>query len=813
MTDASATGRTPADARIARLVQLYDTLSRCSDAIQRCRTREELAQRVCEIVVERAGFLRAWSGFLDDGQRNLMPVASAGEGATAEWVRNLHVTVDPDLATSHGPTGTAIREGEAQWWQNVGEDPRTALWRDTAIQAGVTAVAALPLRCHGRVVGSLTLCAGGVSAQFDEESRALIGRVAEQVGSALEAYEREEARSAVERNLKEARDAYVDLLATTQDGFLLVDTGGRILDVNARYSQMSGYTRDELLTMCVADLEAVDPPSTTAARIQALTREGYGRFEGVHRRKDGSVWSIEGTTTYRNINGGQFQTFLRDITEQQRTTAERRLQSAALNAAVDGIIITDVSGTILWVNASFIRLTGYDRGDLLGHSIEDFRPPTHSEAFLNELWSTILGGNAWSGEILSSRKDGTVFTSSVSITPVMDAAGQCSHFVGVLRDVSDAKRLQAQFLHSQKMEVVGRLAGSIAHDFNNLLGVINGTAELARLELDQGSPLRADLELIRHTGDKAAILTRRLLAFSRRQVVDPQTLDLNDFVRDSHRVLQRLVGELVTIDVQPHATRATVVGDAGQLEQVLLNLVVNGRDAMPEGGRITIETRDGDDDVLLVVTDTGAGIDPAIRNHIFEPFFTTKDASKGTGLGLPTVLYIVEDAGGGIDVESEVGHGTAFTIRWPRAAGAPATTVATATPALATILVVEDDEPFLDVAARMLRRGGYEVLTARSVEEAEPLLADRGDDIRLVLADVILPGTSGLQLAERAQQAHPALNVLFMSGYPDTGLGAVTLKAIERRLIRKPFSSGQLLSMVRQSLGQSGARQGLSDRP
>jgi len=495
---------------------------------------------------------------------------------------------------------------------------------------------------------------------------------------------------------------------------------------------------------------------------------------------------------------------------QRETEAHLRLQSAALNATVDAIVIADQEGRILWINAALAAMVKFHQSDLLGRSVALLQPLV-ADRPVADLWAALRSGQSWVGEVTIARRDGSTLTASAAMTPVHDTAEAPRHFVAVLRDVTDAKRLQQEHLAAQKMEVVGRMAGTVAHDFNNLLGVINGTADLATEGLPAGDPLRADLKAIQQAGERAAVLTRQLLAFSRKQVADPQTLDMNAVLRGLQPLLQRVVGETIAIELSLGATSPHVRLDPGQFEQVIMNLVVNAKDAMPAGGRVCLETQDTATGVALVVRDTGSGIPPDVLPHIFEPFFTTKDSSKGTGLGLSTVVGIADSTGGRVEVASRVGEGSTFTVTWPSATRGAAPTDESGTPSrdrTVTVLVVEDDAALLGLISRMLKGAGYHVLTASSAEAAEQALGARPGRVDLLLTDVVMPGASGLELVERVQDMRPEMAVLYMSGYPDDELGAVTLAALEDRLIRKPFSTGRLLTAVREALAAPSTPQG-----
>jgi len=516
---------------------------------------------------------------------------------------------------------------------------------------------------------------------------------------------------------------------------------------------------------------------------------------------------------------------LRDASDRRArraTEAELRLLSAALNAAADAVVITDRKGMIAWVNPAFTAIAGYSTEEALGRKPGDLvKSGVHPPEFYKDLWHTILAGHVWRGEITNRRKGRQLYPEAQTITPVKDARGEVTHFVAIKRDLTVEKQLQAQFLQAQKMETVGQLAGGIAHDFNNLITAINGTADLASLGLREGDPLRTDFERIRKTGERAASLTRQLLAFSRKQFMAPEVLDLNAVVTDMQDMLQRLLGEDIELMVMPAQSGGSVLVDRGQVEQLVMNLAVNARDAMPDGGALTIETDDVELDdsyaathpsvnpgphVMLAVSDTGVGMGEAIRSRIFEPFFTTKGPGKGTGLGLAMVYGIVKQSGGSIWVYSEPGKGTTFKIYLPRVEGVqpprepPPRPTPTAVTGTETILVVEDEEFLRELAARMLQMAGYTVLTASDGEEALQLLGRYDSPVHLVLTDVVMPGISGRELATRLATSHASVKVLYTSGYTDDVILRHGLLDRTTHFLSKPYSMDDLTRKVREAL-------------
>ncbi|MEW5958326.1 MAG: PAS domain S-box protein, partial [Chloroflexota bacterium] len=465
--------------------------------------------------------------------------------------------------------------------------------------------------------------------------------------------------------------------------------------------------------------------------------------------------------------------------------------SAAVEQAAEIIMMTNTDGTIIYVNPAFERVSGYSRAEVIGRNPRLLKSGQHDQAFYQNLWATISAGQVWRGRIVNKRKNGGLYTGEATITPVHDAGGTIVNFVAVIRDVTHELRLEEQFRQAQKMEAVGRLAGGVAHDFNNLLTVINGYSEiLLNRKLEAGDPLRRDIEQIRQAGERAIRLTGQLLAFSRKQIMQVEVLDLNSIVVEMDRLLGRMIGEDINIETHLHPGLGRVKADRGQLEQVMMNLAVNARDAMPNGGALIFETANVVLDqayarqrlevepgsyVLLAVSDTGTGMDRQTLNHIFEPFFTTKTQGKGTGLGLATVHGIVKQSGGHIEVYSEVGHGTTFKIYLPRLEEEaeplePALVRAESLRGSETVLVVEDEVWVRELVGFILRDFGYTVLEATHGAEALQLCAERPEPIHLLLTDVVMPDMSGRELARQLKLSRPPLKVLYMSGYTDDAI-------------------------------------------
>ena len=515
--------------------------------------------------------------------------------------------------------------------------------------------------------------------------------------------------------------------------------------------------------------------------------------------------------------------------ETQRELAERKLAQEALRKSEekyrtlfedsrDAIVITDERGKLFDMNQSALDLFGYSRAELMEMSIGEL----YSDLFRDGRVQEEIEQEGYVRDIVSKviRKNGTEMHSELTMSARKHGDGNVIGYQGIIRDVTERRRLEEQLFQSQKIEAIGRLAGGVAHDFNNLLTTIIGHSDIILMDLEENDRLRGDLEGIRRASDRAASLTRQLLAFSRRQVLQPKVLDLNRVIADTEKMLRRLIGEDVELStiLGPDIRRVKV--DPGQMEQVIMNLAVNARDAMPQGGNLTIETANVDLDevyaqkrrvvragryVMLAVSDTGVGMDMETQSQIFDPFFTTKGLGQGTGLGLSTVYGIIKQSGGYIWVYSEPGQGTTFKVYLPRVEADADSVQKEHAPkemlhGSETVLVVEDDEAVLKLAGRILRRHGYSVLEAQNAEEALSISSQHEGLIHLIVTDVVMPGMSGRELAGRLRSIEPETKVLFMSGYTDHAIVHQGVLDKDVTFFQKPFTSDTLVRKVREVL-------------
>jgi two-component system, cell cycle sensor histidine kinase and response regulator CckA len=489
---------------------------------------------------------------------------------------------------------------------------------------------------------------------------------------------------------------------------------------------------------------------------------------------------------------------------------------AAVEQSAEAIVITDTVPDITYVNPAFERVSGYSQPELIGYNPRIVKSDQHGPEFWQDLWATLLRGETWHGRFVNRSKDGSLYEADSVITPVRDRAGTIVSYVGVQHDTTRERALERHLAESGRLEAIGQVAGGIAHDFNNLLTVISGHAQLLSAGTGLDSEARDDVGQILRASGSAAILVSQLLAFARRQVLQPAVVDLAPMVAQLRPMLEGLLGPSITLRMETTASAGTVFADAGQLEQVIINLAVNARDAMPAGGTFTMTLSELEIDratdapapikpgryALLVAADTGSGMDEATRSRVFEPFFTTKGPGRGTGLGLATAYGIVNQSGGHLSVESEPGCGSTFTVYLPHHGGPrldpPARQSPTVSRGTETILLVEDQEPVRAVISRTLSGLGYTVQVAANADEALHMAA--GAAPSLLITDVHLPGLDGPGLAAQVTAAHPGVAVLFVSGSAGETMVDAGVLGEDAAFLAKPFTSDDLGRKVRELL-------------
>ncbi|MGA2359091.1 MAG: PAS domain S-box protein [Terriglobales bacterium] len=638
-----------------------------------------------------------------------------------------------------------------------------------------------------------------------------------------------------------------DFLETLPDAVVAVDRDGTIIQVNSQAQELFGYLRDELIGQKV---EVLVPESYRRQHhhhrqnfaAAPKTRRMGADLDLYGRRRNGSEFPVEISLSPVSTENGTFVlSAIRDISDRKRIAEELRRANEELHrrtaeqlgeyrsrlasiidSSDDAIIGKDLDGIITSWNKGAERIYGYTPEEAVGKHISFLVPSERPDEIPGILRKIAQGETIQHYESARVTKDGRRLDVSISVSPLRDAKGDIVGASAIARDITAQKRAESQLRQSQKMEAIGRLAGGVAHDFNNVLAIVNACTEFLRDRIDPEAGPAHYIENIKNATERGALLTRQLLAFSRTPEIQPRVLDLNERLKDIGKLLRPLMGDDVEILIVSKSPAAVVEADPGQLDQVVVNLAVNARDAMPNGGKFILETRATRFDeafaeqhqnmaagkyVVLAVSDTGNGMDEATVSRIFEPFFTTKEVGKGTGLGLATVYGIVKQSAGHILVYSELGHGTTFKIYLPCAdhkigiESKPELEIVAPKRQGTTILLVEDDEIMRSLTRQVLQEHGYTVFDADDGKSALEWVESHPGQIDLLLTDVVMRRMSGPELVERLSASHPNLQVIYMSGY--TGELIAEREVLKRgvTLLEKPFTRTALLNTIHTTLG------------
>jgi two-component system cell cycle sensor histidine kinase/response regulator CckA len=641
------------------------------------------------------------------------------------------------------------------------------------------------------------------------------------------------AAARLQEQIRRAKKEWEHTFDTVSDPMLITDAQFRIKRANRAATRVLGLEFSQLIGQpCYQVVHGRDEPIPECP-FQCMLVSGKEERHDIEVPRLGKVFDATATPLHNSgVAVLGCVEVLRDITE--RKHAEEALQrvnemlQALIRASPVPIVAVDPEGIVFLWNPAAEQVFGWTAEEAVG----ELNPliPADTSDELRALRERVLAGEAFTGvELRRQRKDGRFVDVSFSAALVRDADGKIMWIMEVLEDITERKRLEEQLRQSQKMEAIGKLAGGVAHDFNNLLTAITGYSELVLSRLREGDRVRKHVLEIKKAGERAASLTRQLLAFSRRQVLVPQVLDLNSVVSNMQKMLRRMIAEDIDLETIPAPDLGCVRADPGQLEQVIMNLAVNARDAMPEGGKLTIETANVELDesyvqshidvvpgryVVLAVADTGCGMDVETLSHIFEPFYTTKEEGKGTGLGLATVYGIVKQSAGHIAVSSEPGRGTTFKIYLPHIESAFEPTVAGRAASelpqgTETVLLVEDDVIVRDLVHEVLQSSGYTVLEASKASEALAIGKDYAPrPIHLMLTDVVMPEMDGPQLAERLARLFPQMKVLYMSGYGEATAGYPRKLRPDVPYLQKPFAPETLARKVLEVLNSAPVERG-----
>jgi PAS domain S-box-containing protein len=626
-------------------------------------------------------------------------------------------------------------------------------------------------------------------------------------------------RRHVEDALRRSEAYYRVLTTAAQDHIFVINEDDRVEYVNQAAADQLRTTPERVVGRRRSEIFPPGVAERQSANLRKVLDEGKPLYaEGRTMYLDREVWLSTWLAPIPD-DSGKVTAVLglsRDMTARKRAEDELRAAEQRLRVVMANLPVvlwaTNREGVATFCAGQALQALGITPSDVVGRPLTD----------LGVAPFTSLGEHirrALAGESFNSQVDVQDLTFEASSVPLRDDKHNITGTTGVIVDITERRRLEAELMNAQKMEAIGRLAGGIAHDFNNNLTAIIGYVDMILKQIGDDKPISGDLNEVLRAAERSAGLVRRLLAFGRRQIIQPRELNLNAIVEGLKPMLERLIGEAIQVVVTLDPALRSIVGDASQVEQVVMNLSLNARDAMPSGGTLTIVTRNATDEdhlpvgpagphVLLTIRDTGTGMDAGTREHLFEPFFTTKPVGAGTGLGLSTVYGIVKQLGGFITVDTEVGKGSTFRIFLPASGSSPEVAHTTAKPGPAvvgreTILLVEDEESVRRFAKHALERHGFHVIEAASAEQALSTVAAIDAAIDLLLTDVVMPHVSGPELAGRLQQTRPDLPVLYMSGYPASMVMQGTQPGTSVRLLPKPFTTAALLANVDEALGKT----------
>jgi PAS domain S-box-containing protein len=800
-----------AELRLRRLNRLHIVLNKLSQVIVKSPNRQTLYKEVCNILVKDGRLRMVFIAELDAQAGVARPVESCGEGL--EYLREPALMIPIDGGPlSMGVVGTALRTGSPDICNDIGTDSRMEPWRKAALKNGLRANAAFPFRLNGAVIGAIALYAGEAD-YFLGEGIALMAAITDTISLALDALEKEQQR----RRAEMVSSQLAAIVEASDYAIIGEDLNGVITSWNHGATRTFGYSAEEMIGGTTLPLKPPDRKHETDEILKKVRRgENVVDFETKRQTRDGRVIDVSVTASAIRNRAGKItgiSKVVHDITRAKKSEARMR---RLMDSNVQGMIFWNIKGDIIQANDAFLSLVGYSREDLEGGRMNwaAMTPPEYVAGDRRALQELAETGISRPFEKEFFRKDGSLVPVLVGGTTFEDNPDEGVSFV---LDLTERNKLHRQFQQAQKMKAIGELTGGMAHDFNNLLGIIIGNLDLLSDTHANDSTVTEFAGEALAAAVRGAELTRSMLAFASRQPLRPGRIALNALIGEMVKLLGRVLGETIEIELHLAEDVSAVVADPSQLEAALTNLVTNARDAMPRGGKIIISTRNRHLDkyyaqlnpdvrpgeyALIEVSDTGGGIAPEILSKIFEPFFTTKN-EKGTGLGLSMVFGFMKQSGGHVSVYSEVGIGTTFRLFFPAAEVTEPEQTDTGTELSPTakgetILVVEDNPALRRTVIHQLNDLGYRVLEVDNPTEALALLETAKVD--LLFTDIVMPGDmNGVELADIAAGRWPGIRIVLTSGFPRVKLGEHIEKP-GRSLLSKPYRKADLALTLRKAL-------------
>jgi two-component system cell cycle sensor histidine kinase/response regulator CckA len=805
---------------VNRALKVFETFSHL---LVHADTEPTLLQEACRAIVKRGSYDLVWVGFAaHDEQKSVHPVAIAG--TDSDYVHDLEISWDHG-PHGQGPTGTTIREGRPILCRDMRTDPNLSLWRDRSLKHGFISSISLPLRETDTVFGAINIYAKEADA-FDQAEVQFLRALGDYLSYGISALRTRERHQRAMSSLHENEERLRVIVEASPNGLCVVTPHGKIIHGNRRMESLFGYSAPELVGQSV---EFLVPETFRSAHVEHRTEffsNASARPMGPQeaypcRRKDGTEFLAEiRLNPIEMSDGPMVLATVIDISARVLAEEERRNKDALFSNLVrtipDKIYIKDRQGRFVEVNDDMARHCGLQQpSEAVGKSEFDFFSEEFARRAYTEEQRIMATGEPVRGrEERETRPDGQVMWFSTTKAPLRDPRGQITGLVGISRDITAQKQLEAQFLELQKMEAFSQLAGGVAHDFNNILATMYLEVDLAQQKKGLTAELGAHLTSLKKQACRATAIIRQLLLFSRRRRMNIQEVELNPVLDGIGKLLQRVLGPHIAYRFKPSPERLRIEADPGMVEQIVMNLCLNARDAMPEGGRLTVETRARQFGAhaphpgryaCITVTDTGCGMDAATKAHLFEPFFTTKPVGEGSGLGLAAVYGILEQHHGWAEADSTPGSGTTFRVYFPLMNQESAAKLSAPPPKLQggteSILLVDDDHSVRSMVAEALRLSGYQVVEAASGGEGLRVWNQQKQKFSLLLTDYKMPGScNGLQLAGQLSAQMASLRVIIMSGLVELPREDSSPWPAEAIRLTKPFSIHTLLATVRQCL-------------